>query len=349
MKEVLQFQLFLLLILFSIPSCLSTPGLFNFSQESAFIEIDTQHFSCSRDIQKLFSLSFDIYPSTNSSILFTGISGSLVSNNPSEDASNTLNSLEPRGGPLALFIYTERPYFRLMVMRLTDYRVRFYLHHAFGYFDKSWKGWHRVEVLFTRAGSKQTEIRFKVDQKINRGILRTGDIIWPDWAELKSKATTETTTKQQFYFNEAFLGFPPNGTMTRLAIDTLMKYHDDIRSVFIGDGGVNGYEGSFVVKFGPFRGAMRSFLIASECACGMKSAFGPRMMQIGSGVDFQSVCDVSALPPLSANVSGSCHGTVTGLPCGCVGLQTRPNCYCPLERHCSALKPFGRFAFLSTH
>ncbi|VDK23196.1 unnamed protein product [Taenia asiatica] len=200
-------------------------------------------------------------------------------------------------------------------MRLTDYQVRFYLHHAFGYFDRSWKGWHKVEVLFTRAGSKLTEIRFKVDQKINRGILRTGDILWPDWAELRAKATTETTTKQQFYFNEAFFGFPPNGTMARYAIDTLIKYHDDIRSVFVGAGDTNGYEGSFVVKFGPFRGAMRSFLIASECACGMASAFGLKMMQIGSGVEFQSVCDVSAVPPLSANFSGSCYGTVSGLPC----------------------------------
>ncbi|KAL5110062.1 hypothetical protein TcWFU_003150 [Taenia crassiceps] len=168
-----------------------------------------------------------------------------------------------------------------------------------------------------------------------------GDILWPDWTELKAKATNETTTKQQFYFNEAFLGFPPNGTMARFAIDTLIKYHDDIRSAFVGAGDTNEYEGSSVVKFGPFRGAMRSFLIASECACGMTSAFGPKMMQIGSGVKMQSVCDVSAVPPLSSSVSGSCHGTVSGLPCGCVGLQTKTNCYCPLKRYCGALKPLG--------
>ncbi|KAH9283429.1 hypothetical protein ECG_04010 [Echinococcus granulosus] len=334
-------QLFLLLILFSMPSCLSTPGLFKFSQANAFIEIDTQPFSCSRDIQKLFSLSFDIYPNTNSSILFTGISGSLIPDNPSENASDNFNYLGTLGGPLALIIYTERPYFRLVVMRPTDHQVRLYLHHAFGYFDVSWKDWHRVEVLFTRTGSVRTEINFKVDQKINRGTLHTGDILWPDWAELKAKAVTETSKERRFYFNEAFLGFPPNGTMSRFATDTLMKYHDDIRSVIVGVGETDGYKESFAIKFGPFRGAMKSFLIASECACGMIGAFGPRMTQIGSGIQIQSVCDVSAVPPLSANISGFCHSTVSGLPCGCVGTGTRPNCYCPLKSHCSALKPFG--------
>ncbi|VDM31754.1 unnamed protein product [Hydatigera taeniaeformis] len=339
MKEVLKFQRFLILMLFSIPSCLSTPGLFNFSQENAFIEIDTQPFSCSRDIQKLFSISFDIHLRTNSSILFTGISASLAPETTSEDALKNLDAPGLHGAPLALFIYTERPYFRLMVMRLTDYQVRFYLHHAFGYFDRSWRDWHRVEVIFTRAGSTRTEIRFKVDQKTNRGMLHTGDILWPDWAELKSKAASEKTTKRKFYSNEAFLGFPPTGTMARFATDTLIKYHDDIRSVFVGASETNGYEGSHVPKFGPFRGAMKSFLIASECACGMISAFGPRIVQIGSGIEFQSVCDVSAVPPLGANISGLCRSNVSGLPCGCVGSGNWLKCYCPLERHCSALKP----------
>ncbi|EUB58682.1 hypothetical protein EGR_06468 [Echinococcus granulosus] len=167
----------------------------------------------------------------------------------------------PRGGPLALIIYTERPYFRLVVMRPTDHQVRLYLHHAFGYFD--------------------------VDQKINRGTLHTGDILWPDWAELKAKAVTETSKERRFYFNEAFLGFPPNGTMSRFATDTLMKYHDDIRSVIVGVGETDGYKESFAIKFGPFRGAMKSFLIAmpispaSVTALSVDSLVGALELELG--------------------------------------------------------------------
>ena len=345
MCGALPFQLILLLTIFSIPSCLSSAGLFNFSRANAFIEIDTQPLSCSRETQKLFSLAFEVYISTNSSIIFTGISGGTLSNTSNyEGVANEFDSTGTVGDPLAFFIYFEKPYFVLTLMRLTDFQIRFHLHHTFGYFDRSWKGWHKIEVSFTRPGPSRIEINFKVDQKINQGFLLTGDIIWPDSAELKAKEAIESSEKQRFFFNEAFLGLPLSDTLARFAIESFVKYHENFRFDFNEVGGIDVIAGQSDSKFRPFRGAVKSLLLASECACGMRNKFGPKIIQIGPGVEIQSFCDASAAPPLSANLSAYCTGEVDGVSCGCVSVGARPICYCPTQNYCGSLRFRGRLA-----
>lgn len=336
---LLSFPYTLLLLLNTIPQCLSSPGLFNFTGRNAFIEIDTQPLSCSKENQSIFSIKFDVLPISNSSILFTGISGSLLPSNWSEDlALDGVNFLGAQGDPLALFIYIERPYFSLMVMRLTDYQVRFYLHHAFGYFDRSWNDWHKVEIVLSKHGKRRVEVAFKVDQKNNNGILTLGDILWPDWSELKVFASKVVESKRRFYFNEAFLGSPPHGTMSHYAIDILVKYVDAIRTVYAKTDVSDNSFGKFV----PFRGTIKSFLLSSDCACEIKNYFGPKMIQIGSGIEMSTVCDIGGLPPIASKFSGSCNSKVPGISCGCSSNSNRTVCYCPPERYCTTMKKQGR-------
>lgn len=324
-----------LLLLSTVPQYLSSPGLFNFTGPNAFIEIDTQPLSCSIENQSNFSLKFDVFPISNFSVLFTGISGSLLPSNRSEDlASNGVNFLGAQGDPLALFIYIERPYFGFMVMRLTDYQVRLYLHHTFGYFDRSWNDWHKVEIVLSKHGKSRVKATFKVDQKSNNGFLTLGNILWPDWSKLRSFASIEVGSKRRFYFNEAFIGLPSQETMSRYAIDILVKYMGAIRTVYAR---TDVYESSFD-KFVPFRGIIKSFLLSSDCACGIINYFGPKMIQVGSGVKITSVCDISSLPPLSSKLPGSCRSKVPGIACGCLSYTTDPTCYCPLERSCTTMK-----------
>nr|CDS31400.1 Concanavalin A lectin glucanase [Hymenolepis microstoma] len=325
----------LLLLLCTITRCLSSPGLFNFTGPNAFIEIDTQPLSCSIENQINFSLKFDVFPLSNSSVLFTGISGSLLPSNWSEDlAPDGVNFLGAQGDPLALFIYIERPYFSFMLMRLTDYQVRFYLHHTFGYFDRSWNDWHRVEIVLSKHGKSRVKATFKVDQKSNNGFLTLGNIIWPDWSKLKSFAPREIGSKRRFYFNEAFIGLPSQETMSHYAIDILVKYMDPIRTVYAR---TDVYESSFE-KFVPFRGLIKSFLLSSDCACGILTYFGPKMIQVGPGVEITSVCDISSLPPLFSKLPGSCRSKVPGISCGCLSYTGDPICYCPLEQNCTTMK-----------
>ncbi|VDO15493.1 unnamed protein product [Rodentolepis nana] len=320
----------LLLLLSAIPHCLSIPGLFNFTGPNAFMEIDTQPLSCSIENQSSFSLKFDVFPVSNSSVLFTGISGSLLPSNWSEDlAPDGANFLGVQGDPLALFIYIERPYFSFMVMRLTDYQVRFYLHHTFGYFDRSWNDWHKVEIVLSKHGKSRVKFTFKVDQKSNNGFLNLGNILWPDWSKLKSFAPSEVGSKRRFYFNEAFIGSPSRETMSHYAIDILVKYMDAIGTVYAK---TDVYESS-LEKFVPFQGIVKSFLLSSDCACGVTNYFGPKMIQVGTGVKITKTCDINTLPPLSSKLPGSCRSKVPGISCGCDRV-----CYCPLEQQCTSMK-----------
>ncbi|VDD84354.1 unnamed protein product [Mesocestoides corti] len=235
-------------------------------------------------------------------------------------------------------------------MRLTDRQVRFYLHHALGFFDRRWHGWHRLEVRLNRHGGAHSnpysttpvvprvEIRFSVDQKTNRGYMKAGDVLWLDWAEFKSRGYLQKDAARQFYSNEAFLGLPPAGTMSEYAVGTLIKYRDVIQRHLSADNDTT-LAAKSAVAFRPFQGGIKSFLIASECACGLSKQFGPRMVQIGAGVAIQSVCDVRSLPPLNANYSGVCKSKVNESTCGCVGFGNRHVCYCPGS--CNALKVHG--------
>ncbi|KAM7537256.1 hypothetical protein Aperf_G00000062129 [Anoplocephala perfoliata] len=324
-----------LFLLAVIPLCLSSPGLFNFGDSNAFIELDTQPLSCSRDIQNCFSLRFDVFMDSNSSVLFTGISGSLLPSNQSENLA--LNGVQ--GEPIVLFIFTDRPYVKLMVIRLTDFQVRFDLQHAFGYFDRPWNDWHKIGVTLVKRGKSIVEITFKVDQKTNYGMFIQGGILWPDWSELKALSAKEMESERRFYFNEAFLGLPLPGTMSRYAIDSLIKYQDAIRnSIYSNAEDAGNQNKSFSGKLGSFRGAIKSFLVASECACGMQNFFVPNMIQIGSGVQISSVCDVNSLPRLEPSLPGNCSSKVPGISCGCSSYSNKLICNCPPERHCTALK-----------
>lgn len=314
------------IFLIILPQCLSSPGLFNFTGPNAFIELDTQPFSCSVQSQANFSIKFEVFPMTNSSVLFTGISGSIL-------PSDGLNFLGAQGDPLALFIYIERPYFSLTLMRLTDYQIRLYLPHAFGIFDRSWHGWHKVEIVLSKRGRSRISVTFKVDQKSNYAYLTNGDIMWPDWRVLKAFAPKEMDAKRRFYFNEAFLGSPSPGTMSSYATDIMIKYQGAIRAVYARPKVTE----NVFAKFVPFRGVIQSFLLSSDCACGVGNYFSPKMIQLGPGINVSNVCDSTSLPPLAGQLPGSCIAETPEIPCGC----STQKCFCPDRRSCSVMKKPG--------
>lgn len=349
------------ILLAFITSCMSSPGLLNFSQPNAFIELDTANFSCSVDTQVPFSFSFEVRLTQNSSLIFTGISGSYDPPKVTRGSYESfLKTTRPHpkgllGDPLAIFIYTERPYFRLLVMRLTDHQDRFYLHHAFGFFDKPWMGWHKVEVsLLTKSqqysyAAKQrkgrTEITFRVDQKVNNGFMNEGDILWPDWSLLKRRSLIHVEDNVDyglFSSNEAFLGTPPLGTMTRHAFEILDEHHIELHAKLGGKD--NGTENP--QSFQAFAGSLRSFFITSDCACSKKSRFGMKMLQISPGVGTSAVCDARSLPPLSTKFAASCLSRDNGLICGCTPYGSRATCYCPPRDQCRFSREQGTNVFI---
>ncbi len=342
--------------------CRATPGLFNFTQTDAFIELDTANFSCSLGTQAPFSFAFNVHVNTNSTMLFTGISGAYTppktKGSPTDKFGSTPGDhpVGSEGDPIAFLIYVERPYFRLMLMRLTDHQVRFYLHHAFGYFDKPWMGWHKVEMRLekkqsaynpysSRPRTSRTEITFRVDQKVNTAQMQSGDILWPDWSLLRADALKNKAGQANFYSNEAFLGMPPVGTMSRYAVDTLIEHHGDFHIKLSGEDPIDHVEDGAMV-FRPFTGSIKSFHIASDCACGMRNKFGLKMIQMTPGIRTSSVCDARSLPALIENIPASCPSTSNGVMCSCDAYGARATCNCPQNYYCKAAKVQGKQKYI---
>ncbi|VDN15768.1 unnamed protein product [Dibothriocephalus latus] len=337
------------------------------------MELDTQALACSNLSQSVFSLDFDIFIKSNTSIIMAGVSGRYeapaAAMSPYEVPRQRPRNPIPDnrgydGDPLALVLYLERPYIRLVIIRLTDLSIRLYLQHALGFYDRPWYGWHRVSIRTgfqsrlinyrTRTVQIQTEIVFKFDHKEARRQLRLEDVLWPLWAGLRKQAVEETDMfdasdlaelTQSALLNELFYGLPPEESLSRYAVDMLIEKHSEFEEVFEATvyGAFNSGRGKLkeVSSFYPFSGSIKNIMLGGGCRC-HGQAFGPRFIQLGSDVRWDWLCDARTIPNILLQGKASttpppCRSEETSQPCGCSIRSGRPVCLCPTTTKCRKL------------
>ncbi|BHF65825.1 hypothetical protein SprV_0200883800 [Sparganum proliferum] len=275
--------------------------------------------------------------------------------------SRTTNNRGYDGDPLALVLYLERPYIRLVVIRLTDLTIRLYLQHALGFYDRPWYGWHRVSVRTgyqrkvinrrTRTVQVQTEIIFKFDHKDARRQLQPQDLLWPLWAGLRKQAVEkddmfeavgQNEALRSVFLNELFFGLPPEESLSRYAVDLLIKKHSEFKEIFEATvyGVSNAGRGQLreISMFYPFEGSIKNVMLASGCHC-HGQAFGPRFIQLGSDIKWTSLCDARSIPKSllqkeALTIDPPCRSDETSQPCGCTSRSDRPVCLCPTAEKC---------------
>ncbi|VDL92268.1 unnamed protein product [Schistocephalus solidus] len=268
------------------------------------------------------------------------------------------------GDPLAFVLYLERPYIRLVILRLTDLTIRLYLQHALGLYDRPWYGWHRVSVRTgsqkklinyrTRKAQVQTEIIFKFDHKEARRQLRPEDMLWPLWADLRKQAVEEANMffaadlreiTHSVLLNEIFFGLPPEECLSRYAVDRFIKKHSEFKETFEATayGVFHGRRGEFreVTSFYPFSGSIRNIALGSGCHC-HGEAFGPRFIQLGSDVRWTWLCDARTIPESllqkqTSMITPPCRSDETTQPCACASRSGRAVCLCPTTAKCKKL------------
>lgn len=337
-----------ILVLFNILvdsySSASEPGQLQFEGNGAFIELDSQPLSCSVKSQSAFNISFDVKVKVNSTVLFVGVSGSYAS-----------DDFEMEGDPIALILYFDRPYLRLIMLRLTDHAFPFYRHLAVGYFDKLWAAWHQVSIATghvlrsTRGRRSRMQLVYSFDSKTAKHYLQPTDLLWPSWSTLRhetikvmrSGTRARTNIPLEVHTNEFFFGMPPEGTISRYAVEILNRRRTTQRR----DGpDLQTLEALRVIvnessKLPPFEGSVKNLLISSACDCD-NSKFGPRFISAGDGVTMSSVCgqnlwssEVSAKSDKAQSVC-KLDGKFAQ-PCGCSVVNASTICHCPNEPQCS--------------
>lgn len=356
-------QCFILILVKSYLS-LTVPGQLRFEGSDAFIELDSQPLSCSITSQSAFSISFDVKVKTNSTILFVGVSGSYTSTHLSRNTSNVLGTVlkennlvensETKGDPLALLLYFDRPYVRLIVLRLTDHAFRFYRHHAMGYFDNPWTDWHKVSIATgrilpkSRSQGSRMELVFSFDIKTANHFLQSSDLLWPSRSILREDAikmmhdrTINTSSHLRVHINEFFMGMPPKGTISHRIVETVIQQYRKLRNKFVDlqekeDVKEKGDENP---TFPPFQGSVKNLLISSSCDCASKQ-FGPSFISKGNGVQIDSVCDTASWPITILALEGKAQRACSSdgnysQPCGCSVKPFRTACICPRGSKCS--------------